>query len=76
MVEEYKYMFLEEMSGLPPSREVDFTIDLVPRARLVSMTPYRIAPIELVELKKQIEELIEKKFIRPSVSLWGHLCCL
>ncbi|WVZ22654.1 hypothetical protein V8G54_001198 [Vigna mungo] len=71
VVEEYANVFPEEIPGLPPSREVDFTIDLMPGAGPVSMAPYRMAPAELAELKKQIEELLEKKFIRPSVSPWG-----
>jgi len=55
---------------LPPSREVEFSIDLVPGTSLVSMAPYRIAPAEFVERKKQIEEFMAKQFIRPSTSPW------
>jgi len=68
---EYADVFPDEVSGLPPSRDIDFTIDLIPGAGLVSMAPYRMRPAELVELKKQIEELLEKQFIRPSASPWG-----
>ena len=50
---------------------MDFSIDLIPGAGPISMTPYRMAPAELVELKKQIEDLLEKKFFRPSASPWG-----
>jgi len=64
-------MFLDEVPGLPSSREVEFSIDLVPGTGPVSMAPYRMALAELVELKKRIEELIEKQFIRPSTSPWG-----
>ena len=71
IVNEYSDVFPDEVLGLPPSRDVDFTIDLVPSAGIVFMTPYRMAPAELVELKKQIEDLLEKKFIRPSASPWG-----
>ncbi|WVY99024.1 hypothetical protein V8G54_031175 [Vigna mungo] len=71
VVEEYADVFPEEVPGLPPSREVEISIDLMPGAGLVSVAPYRMAPAELAELKKQIEELLEKKFIRPSVSPWG-----
>ena len=53
-------MFPEDVPGLPLSREKEFSIDLVPRVGLVSIAPYRMAPVELVELKKQIEELLEK----------------
>ena len=56
---------------MPPSREVEFTIDLVPGSNLISKAPYRMAPIELAELKKQLEELLKKGFIRSSVAPWG-----
>ncbi|XP_027922614.1 uncharacterized protein LOC114180499 [Vigna unguiculata] len=65
---EFEDVFPDEVLGLPPHKEVEFSIDLVPRTDLVSMAPYRMAPAELVELKKQIEELMEKRFIRPSTS--------
>jgi len=58
VVDEYPDVFPDEVTGLPPSRDVDFTIDLVPGVRPVSMTPYRMAPAELAELKKQIEDLL------------------
>jgi len=64
-------VFPEEVPGLPPRREVEFSIDLVPGIGPVSMAPYRMAPTELVELKKQIEELMVKQFIRPNTSPWG-----
>jgi len=71
VVDEYADVFLDEVLGLPPSRDVDFTIDLIFGAEPVSMAPYRMAPAELAELKKQIEDLLEKKFIRPSALPWG-----
>jgi len=71
VVREFEDVFPEEVPGLPPRREVEFSIDLVPGAGPVSIAPYRMAPAELVELKKQIEELLEKQFIRPSASPWG-----
>ena len=71
VVWEFEDVFPEEVSGLPPRREVEFAIDLVPGVGLVSISPYRMAPTELVELKRQIEELLEKQFIRPSASSWG-----
>jgi len=52
VVEEYADVFPDEIPKLPPSRDVDFTIDLIPRAGPVSMAPYRMAPTELAELKK------------------------
>jgi len=71
VVDEYADVFPDEILELPPSRDVDFTIDLIPGAGLVSMAPYKMAPVELAELKKQIEDLLEKKFIQPSASPWG-----
>ncbi|XP_047165935.1 uncharacterized protein LOC124835101, partial [Vigna umbellata] len=71
IVEEFSDVFPDEIPGLPPAREVEFTIDLVTTATPISVQPYRMAPAELVELKKQIEELMDKQFIRPSVSPWG-----
>ncbi|XP_052726175.1 uncharacterized protein LOC128194658 [Vigna angularis] len=71
VVSEFPDVFSDEVPGLPPVREVEFTIDLVTTAAPISVQPYRMAPAELAELKKQIEELMDKKFIRPSVSPWG-----
>ncbi|XP_047175538.1 uncharacterized protein LOC124842957 [Vigna umbellata] len=71
VVDEFSDVFPDEVPGLPPIREVEFTIDLVTTAAPISVQPYRMAPAELVELKKQIEELMDKKFIRPSASPWG-----
>ncbi|XP_027348116.1 uncharacterized protein LOC113859580 [Abrus precatorius] len=61
----------EDIPGIPPRREVEFAIDLIPRAEPVSVAPYRMAPKELMELKEQIEDLMRKQIIRPSVSPWG-----
>ena len=66
-------MFLEELPGLPPQREIEFAIDVVSGVTPASITPYRMAPIELKELKLQLQELLEKGFIHPSVSPWGAL---
>ncbi|MDV3145732.1 MAG: retroviral-like aspartic protease family protein [Sweet potato little leaf phytoplasma] len=71
VVREFPEVFPDDIPGLPPTREVEFSIDLVPGAGPISMAPYRMSQIELAELKKQLEELLEKKFIRPSVSPWG-----
>nr|GFC33937.1 putative reverse transcriptase domain, aspartic peptidase domain protein [Tanacetum cinerariifolium] len=60
-----------ELPGIPPVREVEFNIDLIPGAEPISNAPYRMAPIELKELKDQLQELLERGFIRPSVSPWG-----
>ncbi|XP_052736657.1 uncharacterized protein LOC128197864 [Vigna angularis] len=71
VVNEFMDVFPEEVPSLPPQREVEFSIDLVSGAGPVSIAPYRMAPAELAELKKQIEDLLEKQFIRPSASPWG-----
>ena len=63
--------FLNDIAGLPPDREVEFTIDLIPRTEPISIPSYRMAPAELRELKAQLEELLSKGFIRPSISPWG-----
>ncbi|XP_017441063.1 uncharacterized protein LOC108346494 [Vigna angularis] len=71
VVNDFPDVFPEEVPGLPPPREVEFSIDLVSGAGPISIAPYRMTPAELAELKKQIEELLEKQFIRRSVSPWG-----
>ena len=68
---DYLDVFLKELPGLPLQREIEFTIDVVPDATPTSITPYRIALVELKELKLQLQELLEKGFIHPSVSPWG-----
>ncbi|RVW79623.1 Transposon Ty3-I Gag-Pol polyprotein [Vitis vinifera] len=71
IVREYPDVFPEDLPGLPPEREMEFTIDLVPGTGPMSKAPYRMAPVELKELKVQLQELLDKGFIRPSVSPWG-----
>jgi len=71
VVQEFMDAFPDEIPGLPPKREIEFAIELISRAGPVSISPYRMAPVELTELKKQLEDLLEKQFIRPSVSPWG-----
>jgi len=61
----------QEVPGLPPDREIEFAIELLPGTTPISKAPYRVAPTELVELKKQLQELLDKGLIRPSVSSWG-----
>ena len=68
VVREFPEVFPEDISSLPPEREIEFSIDLVPGAGPISLAPYRMSPIELAELKKQLEELLDKQFVRPSVS--------
>ena len=71
VLEEFKNVFLDEIPGIPPKRDIDFTIDLVPEAAPVSNTPYIMSTLEILEMKMQLQELMEKKYIRPSVSPWG-----
>ncbi|KAG8503264.1 hypothetical protein CXB51_001221 [Gossypium anomalum] len=68
---EYSDVFLEELPGLPPVREVEFGIELVPGTTLISIAPYRMAPMKLKELKTQLQELTDRGFARPSFSPWG-----
>ncbi|KAI3703816.1 hypothetical protein L1987_74011 [Smallanthus sonchifolius] len=71
VVSEYPEVFPEELPGLPPEREVEFRINLTPGTAPIAKQPYILAPTEMAELKKQLEELLDKGFIRPSSSLWG-----
>ena len=64
-------IFPEKLPGLPPDREIEFCIDVVPDTDPISMPPYRMAPTELKELNEQLKELLDKGFIRPSTSPWG-----
>eukprot|EP00253_Pinus_taeda_P025982 PITA_25982 len=66
-----KYVFPEEIHGLPPKRNIDFTIELVPGAAPVSRAPYRMSVPKLTELKMQLQEFVDKDYIRASVSPWG-----
>ncbi|XP_073223392.1 uncharacterized protein [Cicer arietinum] len=68
---DFPEVFPEDVTSLPPEREIEFSIDLVPGTGPISMAPYKMSPLELSELKKQLEELLDKQFIRPSVSPWG-----
>ncbi|XP_070004536.1 uncharacterized protein [Nicotiana sylvestris] len=71
VVNEFLEVFPDELPGIPPYREIDFGIDVLPDTQPISIPPYRIAPAELRELKEQLKDLLEKGFIRPSVSPWG-----
>nr|GEY11986.1 putative reverse transcriptase domain-containing protein [Tanacetum cinerariifolium] len=64
-------VFLEDLPRLPPTRQVEFQIDLVPGDALVARSPYRLAPSKMQQLSTQLQELFEKVFIRPSSSPWG-----
>ncbi|KAJ8773598.1 hypothetical protein K2173_005844 [Erythroxylum novogranatense] len=71
IVREFPDVFPEELPGLPPPREIEFSVELLPGTTPISIPPYRMAPAELKELKEQLEDLLEKGYIRPSSSPWG-----
>ncbi|KAJ9548358.1 hypothetical protein OSB04_020901 [Centaurea solstitialis] len=71
IVGEYPDVFPDDLPGLPPDRQVEFRIDLVPGASPIAKTPYRLAPAEMKEMMSQLQELLDKGFIRPSASPWG-----
>ncbi|XP_043699971.1 uncharacterized protein LOC122650637 [Telopea speciosissima] len=73
IVRDFSDVFLEDLVELPPKRDMEFSIELVPGTMPISKAPYRMAPVELKELKNQLEELLDKGFIQPSVSPWGAL---
>ncbi|GKG40751.1 hypothetical protein Tco_0469963, partial [Tanacetum coccineum] len=73
---EFPKVFPEDLPGLPPTRKVEFQIDLVPGAAPVARAPYRLAPLELQELSTQLQELSDKGFIRQSSSPWEPWSCL
>ncbi|XP_073025085.1 uncharacterized protein [Primulina eburnea] len=73
IVAEFVDVFPDEIPGFPPAHEVEFGIELMPGTSSISRTPYRMAPAELRELKAQLQDLLDKGYIRPSVSPWGHV---
>ena len=68
---EFSDVFPDDLPGLPPDRELEFEIELLSGSAPISIPPYRMAPTELKELKVQLQDLVDKGFIRPSVSPWG-----
>jgi hypothetical protein len=68
---EYVYVFPDELPGMPPDRDIEFAIELQPGMAPISKRPYRMPPAELAELKKQLQELLDKGFICPGTSPWG-----
>ncbi|WMV33345.1 hypothetical protein MTR67_026730, partial [Solanum verrucosum] len=68
---DFPEVFPENLPGLPPEREVEFPIELIPGSTPISIIPYRMAPTELRELKSQLQVFLERGFIRASVSPWG-----
>jgi hypothetical protein len=71
VVTELPDVFLRELPGMPPDRDMEFVIELKPGTSPIYKTPYRMATLELAKLKQHIKELLEKRFIRPSSSPWG-----
>ncbi|XP_075478937.1 uncharacterized protein LOC142519797 [Primulina tabacum] len=71
VVREFPDVFPEEIPGFPPEREVEFSIELMPGTEPISRAPYRLAPVELKELKEQLQDLLSKGYIRLSSSPWG-----
>ncbi|GJR95207.1 putative reverse transcriptase domain-containing protein [Tanacetum coccineum] len=71
VVRDFPEVFPEDLLGLPPTRQVEFHIELIPGAAPVARVPYRLAPAELKDLAEQLKELSDKGFIRPSSSPWG-----
>ncbi|GJR27537.1 putative reverse transcriptase domain-containing protein [Tanacetum coccineum] len=71
VVRDFPEVFPEDLPGLPPTRQVEFHIQLIPGAAPVARAPYRLAPAEMKELAEQLKELSDKGFIRPSSSPWG-----
>ena len=68
VVNEFNDVFPKDLPGLPPKREIEFEIELLLGTTPISQAPYRMAPAELKELKVQLQELLDKEFIRPSFS--------
>ena len=73
IVKDFPEVFPDDLPGIPPDREIEFEIELLPGTAPISKAPYRMAPTELKELQIQLQELIDKRFIRPSHSPWGAL---
>jgi hypothetical protein len=73
IVTEFPDVFPEELPGMPPEKKVEFSIELIPGTAPISKRAYRVSGPELVELKKQIDELLEKGYIRPSTLPWATL---
>jgi hypothetical protein len=71
VVSEFPEVFPEDLPGMPPERKVEFAIELIPGTAPISKRANRVSEPELVELKKKIDELLEKGYIRPSTSPWA-----
>jgi len=71
IIQDFMDAFPENILGLPPKWDIDFTIELIPSAAPISIAPCRMSIPELTELKMQLQGLLDKKYIRPCVSPWG-----
>lgn len=71
VIHDFMDVFSESIPGLPLRHDIDFTIELIPRAAPISKSPYRMSILELTELKMQLQEILDKGYIHPSVSSWG-----
>jgi hypothetical protein len=71
VVNEFLDVFIKELPGMPPDRDIKYVIELKPDTTPIYKTPYKMATLELAELKEHIKKLLEKEFICPSSSLWG-----
>ena len=70
MVREHSDVFPNEIPKFPPERKIEFSIELIPGTGPILIAPYRMSPLELAKLKKQLKQLLEKGFIRLSASPW------
>nr|ABA97359.1 retrotransposon protein, putative, Ty3-gypsy subclass [Oryza sativa Japonica Group] len=73
IVREYPEVFPDDLTTMPPKRDIEFRIDLVPRTAPIHKRPYRMRANELAEVKNQVDEQLQKGYIRPSTSPWGAL---
>jgi hypothetical protein len=73
VLHDFRDVFVDEIPEFPPRREIEFSIDLLPGSAPISKAPYQMSLPELTELKIQLQELLDKKYIRTSVSPWGAL---
>jgi hypothetical protein len=76
MLFEFLDVFLKELSGMPPEIAIEFQIELQPGTAPIAMASYKMSPLELAELKIQLQDLLDKGFIHPSSSPWGCPACL
>ena len=73
---EFPDLFPKDLPRVPTEREIDFGIDLLPDTQPISIPPYRMDPAELKKLKERLKDLLDKGFIKPSISTWGAPVCL